>query len=188
MDAIDLFAKACREFDSRVAAVQPDQWSHFTPCSEWDVRALVNHVTVENLWVPSLLEGKTMDDVGDRFDGDQLGDDPQATSREAVERATEATSALESIDATVHVSFGDIPAHEYLMQVGADNLIHAWDLAIAVGGDTRLDGELVDTVTEWFEGGTEETYRSIGAISERPPIADDADPQARLLAMFGRMA
>jgi uncharacterized protein (TIGR03086 family) len=188
MDAIDLFDRACKEFDSRVAVVQPDQWSHFTPCSEWDVRALVNHVTVENLWVPPLLQGSTIEEVGDRFDGDQLGDDPQAAARRAVDAATEAASALESVDTAVHISSGDVPAHEYLMQVGADNLVHAWDLAIAVGGDTVLDGELVEAVTEWFGGAAEEAYRAGGAIAERPSVADDADPQTRLLAMYGRTA
>jgi hypothetical protein len=74
------------------------------------------------------------------------------------------------------------------MQVGADNLVHAWDLAIAVGGDTVLDGELVEAVTEWFGGEAEESYRAGGAIAERPSVADDADPQTRLLAMYGRTA
>jgi uncharacterized protein (TIGR03086 family) len=187
MDAIDLFDRACKEFDSRVAVVQPDQWSHFTPCSEWDVRALVNHVTVENLWVPPLLQGSTIEEVGDRFDGDQLGDDPQAAARQAVENATDAAAALESADTLVHISSGDVPASEYLLQVGADNLVHAWDLAIAVGGDTRLDGELVDAVATWFES-AEGAYRAGGAIADRPPVADDADPQTRLLAMYGRTA
>src|SRR5918994_5088960 len=111
MDAVDLFDRACKEFDSRVAVVQPDQWSHFTPCSEWDVRALVNHVTVEDLWVPPLLEGSTIEQVGDRFDGDQLGDDPQAAWRDAMSAATAAAKALDSVDTTVHISAGDVPAH-----------------------------------------------------------------------------
>lgn len=187
MDAVDLFGRACKEFDSRVAAVQPDQWSHFTPCTEWDVRALVNHVTVENLWVPPLLQGSTIEEVGDRFDGDQLGDDPRAAARQAVANATNAAAALASADTLVHISAGDVPAGQYLLQVGADNLVHAWDLAIAVGVDTVLDGELVEAVAEWFEG-AEELYRAGGAIAERPPVADDADPQTRLLAMYGRTA
>ncbi len=187
MDVIDLFSKACTEFDSRVAAVQPDQWSHFTPCAEWDVRALVNHVTVENLWVPPLLAGSTIAEVGDRFDGDQLGDDPQASSRQAATAATDAATALDSVDTAVHISSGDVPTHEYLMQIGADNLVHAWDLAIAVGADTRLDGELVDAVAAWFED-NEDSYRAGGAIAARPSISDDADAQTRLLAMYGRTA
>jgi uncharacterized protein (TIGR03086 family) len=187
MDIVELFGRACGEFDRRVTMVQPDQWDHFTPCSDWDVRALVNHVTVEDLWVPPLLKGSTIEQVGDRFDGDQLGDDPQASWRQAYTEATEAAASLESVDSAVHVSRGDIPARDYLMEVAADNLVHSWDLAIAVGADSGLDAELVGVVADWFVG-MEESFRASGAIGERPSVADDADAQTRLLAMYGRTA
>ena len=187
MEPVELFDRSCMEFDRRVAMIQPDHWSHFTPCSEWDVRALVNHVTVEDLWVPPLLSGSTIDEVGDRFDGDQLGDDPAAAWREAMEAARDAARSLDSVDRIVHISAGDVPAHQYLVEVGADNLIHSWDLAIAVGDDPTLDPELVDAVAEWFAD-HEAQFRSWGVIADRQPVADDADPQTRLLAGYGRKA
>ncbi|MGH8775192.1 MAG: TIGR03086 family metal-binding protein [Jiangellaceae bacterium] len=187
MDVIDLFGRACGEFDRRMTAVQPDQWSHFTPCSEWDVRALVNHVTVEDLWVPPLLQGGTIEEVGDRLDRDQLGDDPQAAWRDAMTAATQAAAALESVDQPVHISRGDVPARDYLMEVAADNVVHSWDLAIAVGADPRLDPELVDVFAEWFAD-KEDAFRAGGAVAERPPVAHDADAQTLLLAMYGRRA
>jgi uncharacterized protein (TIGR03086 family) len=72
-------------------------------------------------------------------------------------------------------------------QLTADHLVHGWDLARAVGGDERLDPELVDAVSEWFAG-REETYRASGIIGPRPELPDDADAQTRLLAAFGRRA
>jgi uncharacterized protein (TIGR03086 family) len=132
-----------------------------------------------------LLEGSTIEQVGDRLDGDQLGDEPQAAWRRAFTAATDAAASLESVDTAVHVSRGDIPAGDYLMEVAADNLVHSWDLAIAVGADTELDPELVQVVADWFVG-VEDAFRAGGAIGERPPIADDADTQTRLLAMYGR--
>ncbi|MEX1288624.1 MAG: maleylpyruvate isomerase N-terminal domain-containing protein, partial [Acidimicrobiia bacterium] len=77
-DALDLYRRAVAEFDRRVAAVPDHRWASPTPCSEWDVRALVNHLVYEDLWAKELLEGRTLDEVGDRFDGDNLGDDPKA--------------------------------------------------------------------------------------------------------------
>ena len=56
--------------------VGEDQWGAPTPCADWDVRELVNHVAGEDLWTAPLLEGSTIEEVGDRFDGDLLGDDP----------------------------------------------------------------------------------------------------------------
>jgi uncharacterized protein (TIGR03086 family) len=91
------------------------------------------------------------------------------------------------MDRTVHLSFGDFPGREYAMQLFADHLIHAWDLARAIGADERLDPELVDACTAWFVP-MEDAYRGAGAIAGRPPVPDGSDAQIRLLAMFGRQA
>jgi hypothetical protein len=73
------------------------------------------------------------------------------------------------------------------MQLFADHLIHGWDLARAIGGDERLDPELVDACARWFEA-NEEGYRSAGAVGPRPETSPGADAQAALLAAFGRTA
>jgi hypothetical protein len=72
-------------------------------------------------------------------------------------------------------------------QLFADHLIHAWDLARAVGADERLDPELIDACAAWFAS-MEKTYRAIGAIGDRPETPPDADAQTKLLAAFGRTA
>jgi uncharacterized protein (TIGR03086 family) len=95
-----------------------------------------------------------------------------------------ADGALERI---VDLSSGPTPATEYVSQLFADHLIHAWDLARAIGADERLDPELVDACAGWFAS-MEDLYRSIGAIGERPEVRPGADPQTTLLAAFGRTA
>ncbi|MDQ3946830.1 MAG: TIGR03086 family metal-binding protein [Actinomycetota bacterium] len=187
MDVPDLHQRASREFGERVRMIGDDQWKHATPCSDWDVRELVRHLVDENLWTPPLMEGSTIAEVGDRFEGDMLGDDPKGAFDAAAARAIAAVHAEGAMDRTVHLSFGDFPGREYAMQLFADHLIHAWDLARALGIDERLDPELVATCAEWFEP-MEEAYRGAGAIGPRPPVADDADDQTRLLAKFGRNA
>ncbi|HEX2362132.1 MAG TPA: TIGR03086 family metal-binding protein [Jiangellaceae bacterium] len=185
MDIVELFQRSCREFDRRVDNVGADQWSLSTPCSEWDVRALVNHVTVEDLWVPPLLDGATIEEVGDRFDGDQLGDEPKSSWRSACDAAGRAAAELQSLEQTVHLSAGDFPASYYLTQLIFDHVVHAWDLASATGTDTRLAPELVDFSIQAF-GPQENSYRASGAVGDRPEIPASADIQTRLLAMFGR--
>ena len=59
----------------------------------------------------------------------------------------QADGALERV---VDLSSGPTPAREYVSQLFADHLIHAWDLARAVGADERLDPELVDACAAWF--------------------------------------
>ena len=186
-DPVALYVRATDVFDTRVRAVRPDQWGNATPCTEWNVRQLVNHVAVEDLWVPPLLAGKTIADVGDAYDGDQFGDDPAAGWSRALAGAKQAVLEPGAADRTVHLSYGDERAGEYLLQLFADHLIHGWDLARAIDGDTELPTDLVDECTKYFAR-MEETYRKIGAIAARVDVPAGADAQTRLLATFGRNA
>jgi hypothetical protein len=71
------------------------------------------------------------------------------------------------------------------MQLAADHLVHAWDLARAIDADQSLDTDAVTAVREWFEA-METTYRDMGVIGSRVAIPAEADTQAQLLAMMGR--
>jgi uncharacterized protein (TIGR03086 family) len=185
MDAWTLHRRAVEEWLQRVAAVGDDQWTLTTPCVEWDVRALVNHVVGEELWTRPLVEGSTVEEVGDRFDGDVLGEAPQETAVQAGHDAAAAMDERGPRGERVHLSFGETPIGEYAMQLTADHLIHGWDLAAATGQDRTLDADLVAAVATWFAG-MEELYRGAGAIGPRAGAGGDA--QTDLLAAFGRDA
>lgn len=185
-DIARLFGRAVDQFGQRVAAVG-DRWSAPTPDTEWDVRALVNHVLVEDLWAPPLLAGMTIAEVGDRFDGDQLGDDPGQAWTSGSASAVAAVGENGALGRTVHVSFGDIPAEEYLSQLICDHLIHGWDLARAVGADETMDGELLDFVYA-FLAPQVDAWRDGGAFGPRVDVPAGADRQTELLALTGRQA
>ena len=184
MDTATLHHLTVDFWDSRGSGIHDDQWSSATPCTDWSVRDLVNHVVSEELWTVPLVHGSTIAEVGDRFDGDVLGDDPLTTCHRA---AVEAAVAGDEIapGAKVHLSYGDEDADEYLHQLAADHLVHGWDLAVATGGDAHLDPELVQEVATWFAG-REDAYRAAGAIG--PHVTASGDPQTDLLAAFGRDA
>ena len=187
MDTVDLHTRAIAGFGERVNALADDDWDSPTPCADWNVRALVNHVTGEALWTAPLMHGATIAEVGDRFDGDVLGDDPKQRWSTAAEEASAAVAEDGALERTVHLSFGDFPGRFYAEQLFADYLIHSWDLARASGGDDRLDPELVTACAQWFDT-MEALYRDGGAIGPPADVDNDADEQTRLLARFGRQA
>ena len=187
MDIPAMFGRAAAEFDARIRQIGDHQWQAPTPDEDWSVRDLVNHLVGEDLWAPPLLAGSTIAEVGDHFDGDVLGAEPKAAWAAASAAAVQAVEADGAMDRIVHLSFGDFPGSDYTLQLFADHLIHAWDLARAIGADEHLDEELVASCATWFEA-TEEAYRSAGVIAARPPVLGDADPQTLLLARFGRRA
>ena len=77
-DMQELFRRSVGSFGDRVHAIRDDQWTAATPCTEWDVRALVGHLVTEVAWVAPLIGGRSVADVGDELSGDLLGDDPKA--------------------------------------------------------------------------------------------------------------
>jgi uncharacterized protein (TIGR03086 family) len=185
MDINTLYHRTVECWATRLNAVTADQWNDPTPCSEWNVRDLVNHVVGEDLWTVPLMEGRTVGQVGSSLDGDVLGEDPIRAGLEAAKNAVSVVAERLPHGDAVHLSYGDEDPKEYISQLAADHLIHSWDLAAATRGDTRLDPHLVVAVAEWFTA-REERYRSGGAIGPRAPLTGDA--QADLLAAFGRRA
>jgi uncharacterized protein (TIGR03086 family) len=160
-------------------------WSAPTPCTDWDVRTLVNHVVGEDRWTKPLVDGKTIAEVGDAFDGDLLGEDPTSSAMAAADEALTAVAEKLPGGEKVHLSYGEEDIEEYISQLVADHLIHGWDLAAATGQKRDLDPELVSDVAAWFRN-REDIYRSSGAIAERPESATAGSPQAELLIAFGR--
>jgi hypothetical protein len=73
------------------------------------VRALVNHIVAGNLWAAELAAGRTIDDVGDRLDGDVLGGDPLSAYDVSAEAAATAFEAPGALDAPCAVSYGPVP-------------------------------------------------------------------------------
>jgi uncharacterized protein (TIGR03086 family) len=179
-----LHERTVGEWTRVVAGLDASHWGRATPCTDWTVRDLVNHVVGEELWTVPLVQGATIEEVGDRFDGDVLGDDPAALARTAAEEAVAAVNERAPSGGTVHLSWGVEKLDEYVHQLAADHLVHAWDLAKATGQDATLDAELVDELSGWFVE-REEVYRSVGAIGARVAEPGD-DAQSRLVVGFGR--
>jgi uncharacterized protein (TIGR03086 family) len=180
-----LFQRAADGFGRHVHSIGEGQWYDPTPCTDWDVRMLVNHVTVEQLWVPPLVQGSTVADVGGRFDGDQLGDDPVATWDAAVKASSAEFGAPGALEGTVSLSAGEKATAEYCWEMTTDALIHSWDLARGIGADETLDAELVDLVYERTLPVAEHLHET-GMFAPPVPVPDEATLQTKLLAIFGR--
>ncbi len=184
-DLTGRYERALAELDRHVHDVKPDQWANPTPCTEWDVRALVNHVVYETLWMPPLLEGKTLEEVGDRFDGDQLGEDPVgAWERAAAEALT--TIGQEGVTTrTVHTSGGPSPADRYLGELLFDTAIHGWDLAQGIGVPHTIEAETAADLVTWIEPALPMLEAS-GRFGVPVATEGDVDAATRLIALSGR--
>lgn len=185
MDVLTAHRSGLRQFDHRVRAVRDDQWHHPTPDTDWDVTDLVQHLVYEQLWVPRLLRGETIEQIGDAFEGDVLGPDPKTAWAQASVAARAALEEPGAMDRTVHLSFGEVPASVYVWQMTVDLVVHAWDLARSIRGDEEMPNDIVLAVLD-------ETKKTVDAFAGSglfaPPIAVPGctDDLTELLALTGR--
>lgn len=181
----EVHARALDTTRAFLAGIGPDQWAQPSICSEWDVRALANHVVSGNFWVAPLVEGQSIEAVGDRLDGDLLGSDPLAAYDASSAEAAAAFRAPGAMDAMVAVSYGPVPGSVYCGHRFLDVLIHGWDLAESTGQDTNLPEDLVEACWEVVAPQRELLERS-GMFGTERSVAPDADRQSQLLAVLGR--
>lgn len=180
-EALDLFRE-------RVLAIGADQWAAPTPCTDWTVRDLVNHLAVEQMWVrPLVTDGLTMAEVGHDLDGDQLGSDPAATWTSAAAGAREAFNAPGALERTVHLSYGDSTAAAYASQMTTDAVIHSWDLAHGLGEDLRIPEGLINFTYQELSPYIG-TLHQTGLFAAPVEVSANANRQTKLLALVGRRA
>jgi len=177
-----LHRRAGEELAATVRKVHDDQLQGPTPCSEWDVRALLHHITWSNLWIGPLVDGKSIEEVRPTLAGDVLGDDPVAATLLGLD---EASNAFERAgDRPVELSRGTTPATIYCFERMNDLVVHNWDLAAGIGVDVQLDEECMQVALDGFRP-FEEEMRAAGELGPDVAVPDDAPLQTRYLAFFG---
>jgi hypothetical protein len=150
------------------------------------LRAVVNHFAYDEAWVPDMLAGRTMDEVGrDRFDGDLLGSDPHGNVARIAAAARDAARHVTDRDATVHCSYGDVPAWDYFWQLNIARSLTAHDVAALIGVACPLSEELSRGMWEGTAPSAE-TWRSFGVFREPLPVSEGAPWRDRFLGLTGR--
>lgn len=190
----DVFVLADETLLRVVEQIRDDQWTMTMPPSfrikdpnrTITLREVIAYHAYDDSWVPDMVAGRTMDEVGkDRFPADPLGDDPKASFARIVAAATRAVHELDDLDRVVHTSFGDFPAREYLWQINQFRGLRSHDIAEVIGIDSTLPPALVQGVWDEVSPHAEE-WRAIGVFGPRVDVPDDAPLQDRLLGLTGR--
>jgi len=185
-DLRPLHQRATQRFVEYVAAIQPHQWVLPTPCSEWDVRQLVDHVVRWNTFVPDLLAGKSLAEMDAPLERDVLLNSPVQAARDSARAAVEAFEAPDAMQRVVHHPFGEYPAVHFLYLRLFDNAVHGWDLARAIGLSDEIDPEVASVL---YAGALpqREAIRASGQFGQAEvPMPTDATISARLLGLIGR--
>lgn len=187
MDQVALLNRAIDEVSRLVDGVSDDQLTAQTPCAEWKVRDLVNHLTGgATMFAVSAETGEVPDELmAQLMTEDQLGDDFKQAFKEASTRAMAAFSRPGIMDQTVKLPFGEMPAPIAATIAVFDLTTHACDLAQATGQQVQ-DAELVGIALEAGKQMIGPEMRVPGMFGAEQPCADDASTVDKLLAFSGR--
>jgi uncharacterized protein (TIGR03086 family) len=176
MDPIELFERAATNAASVVDQVGAEQRGAPTPCAEWDVDALVSHMAGGMSYLLTALG----------LDAD-AGGPSHGSYRDAVNRCVWALRGPGALERRCMSPAGfEWSVAEATAGTAMDQLVHTWDLAVAIGADRHLDPELVDAVVEAFVPQMPEIGRRAGIVGPEVVVPADASAQDRLLAAMGR--
>ena len=181
-EIIDALAIARAEFERRLTAITGDDWGRPTPCPEWNVRQLVNHIVGhEYRYADNLATNNTEYYVASR-DDDFLGDDPHGSWPKGVALLDEAIAGLDSLDTTISFLL-PLPARDVLLVRVFEATVHTWDVSRAIGFDERIDERLATLTCPLVE-----RLPASRAFFAPPPdtLPSTATPQDRLLHLAGR--
>jgi uncharacterized protein (TIGR03086 family) len=183
---VDLLERSYVATRAIVAGIQPDQLASATPCTEWTVRDVLNHVT----GTIQMFSARAQDEVSDwdpfGVPADVVGDDVSATYAAATAESV-AAWRKRGTDGLVTLNVGDLPAEVALAIQFTDNLVHAWDVARATGQAFDVPENLVAAAWDFLDGNVSEEGRgernNFQAVVE---VAADASTLDRLIAYTGR--
>ena len=184
MMLLPIYRSAVRQFDSRVRAVRPEQWTVSTPDDDWDVRRLVQHVIVGQSVVPDIIDGRPANfTAAGSLDltGSELVDAWAAASTAAVE----ALSQVEYRDQLVQLPDGPASVEELGWRLATDLTVHAWDLARAVDAPDEFPNDLLAHVLEHARESAGSWFRP-NRYAPAIPVPGCTDDLTELLALTGR--
>lgn len=184
MDAIEAFARTADWTERLLAGTTPDRHDLPTPCTEWDVGALVNHI-LGGVQLFNLVMGRQPVPGGDP-PADLVGDDPAGAYRAGVDAYLSTLADPVALEGTVSTPLGELPAAAFVGISLIDATAHAWDLATATGQDATIPAEVLAVVDQLARQLLAGMPRSPGTIADPVPVPATASDQDRFIAFLGR--
>jgi uncharacterized protein (TIGR03086 family) len=161
--------------------IAADQWTAPTPCTEWSVRDVVNHLVGMNLVFVALFEESPMPARG----ADRLGADPAAAYRRSAAALQVAAARPGVLERSQVTQVGVATGAERMQWRTADLLTHGWDLVQATGVVAELPDDLAEEALTFAQAQLPSQSRA-GRFADPQPIADKAPAIDRLAAFTGR--
>ncbi|GAB2811583.1 TIGR03086 family metal-binding protein [Lentzea nigeriaca] len=182
-ELVHAMSEAADGFGRLVRAVAPHQWQLPTPCPDFTVLALVEHVVESLTQYADLVVDQRFDPD---FTADLAGADVPAAHRAAAALAIEAWSADSVIEADHPMPWGPVAGRDLAGHLVLEHVVHGWDLAVATGQSSPFHDKLVAAADRIARAHDERVLRQPGMFAAAVPVAADATASCRLAGFLGR--
>ena len=178
--SLGLLERALDQAGAIIARTRPDQAGLPTPCIEFDVHALVNHLVFDVQMFTSGVRG------GERGspDADLIGSD-WSGAYDAAQKSLLDAWRQKGVEGTIKTRIGEFPATWAVGQHLADVAVHAWDLATATHQSTKLDPEVARVALDWARAALKPELRG-NTFGPEIEVPENAPIYERLAGFFGR--
>lgn len=185
-DLIDHYVGALAFFGQAVELIEDEQWETATPCEDWNVRVLVNHVVLAEALVGPLLKRETTSSASS-IDADLLGPNPMSAWRGTALQAISAVKTPGALEQVLDLDVGAVEAKQLIGFRISDNVVHSWDIRRAIGADETIPEGLAEYLLHfWLPSALEISKTGMYGKALEPP--QGANAGVRLLALLGRDA
>jgi uncharacterized protein (TIGR03086 family) len=182
-DALADLDRALAATEAVVAGILASQWAAPTPCTELDVREVLNHLVSGNLLFAALVRGEPLPDRR----ADHLGRDPLAAFQRAGRQLRQAFAAPGVLESVYTAPFGTGPGTVLLHVRIVELLVHGWDLGRATGQQADFPGDVAERALAATRQQLTSRPEGPGApFAAEVPVADDAPAVDRLAGFLGR--
>ena len=190
-DPVAQLEQVTRRTKEVASGVTQAQATGATPCSEWSVLDLFNHLIGGLEFTAGCITGNVPDIRPNEAESSYQGETDIAVLirayHAAVDRALELAADPGALERTAMTPFGEMPVARIMMGTVMDQLVHCWDLARATGQDTTLDSEMVEFAYGMLvSGGFADMGRQAGFVGPEISVPDDSSLQDKMIGYMGR--
>ncbi|HEX3244760.1 MAG TPA: TIGR03086 family metal-binding protein [Chloroflexota bacterium] len=165
--------------------VTPGDLDKPTQCTEWDVRALANHMTGVNFLFGRAAGGEAITERP--APTDLIGNDPGDAYKRSAAASSAGWNAPGALERTLTIPAGQLPGNVAIGINTVDQLLHTCDLARALGHDLTVPDDLAETAMKYLQMLMSPERRGPGKpFGEEIAVPADAPIQQRILAFSGR--
>lgn len=183
-DVVERYVAALASFGEQVRDVQDHEWDLPTPCGDWDVRSVVAHVVLGESQIAPLVAGESLSS-GSEVDTSIVGTHPMSVWRGTAIAAISAAKSPDMTEATLDHPQGQIRGGTLLSFRVCENLVHAWDISVAVGRRWEIDADQATWCLDFWLPNVEQLF-AMSDFGEALEPSEGASAGERLLALLGR--